>query len=69
MTSLRLSYIHEFKDRHGKTWRYFRKRGHRQRRLPGSAEFMEAYQAALADIPAPEIGASSSGEETLEPTR
>lgn len=51
MTKLRLQYVHRFKDRHGKLRHYFR-RGSEKRiplpGLPGSAEFMDAYQAALA---------------------
>jgi integrase len=65
LASLRLKYVHAFKDRHGKPRHYFRRPG--QKRvplpgLPGSAEFMEAYQAALAGETAPplEIGASRS---------
>ena len=50
MTHLKLKYVHEFRDRHGKFRRYFR-RGDGKRTplpgMPGSAEFMEAYQAAL----------------------
>ena len=50
MTRLKLDFIHEFVDRHGKVRRYFRRRG--QKRiplpgLPGSEEFMSAYSAAL----------------------
>ncbi len=46
--------------KHGVTYFYFRRPGFRRMRLPGlfgSTEFMEAYQAALADTPK-EIGAS-----------
>ncbi len=51
LTKIRLQYIHEFRDRHGKVRRYFRRPGFKQIALPdapGSTEFMEAYQAALA---------------------
>src|SRR5947208_6128688 len=51
MTRIRLDYVHEFLDRHGRVRRYFRRSGFRQvplPGLPGSAEFMEAYQTALA---------------------
>ncbi|MDN6714411.1 MAG: tyrosine-type recombinase/integrase [Acetobacter sp.] len=54
MTTLPLSYIHRFRDRHGKMRHYFRKPGHKQVSLPGmpgSKEFMAAYQAALAGKP------------------
>jgi hypothetical protein len=49
---LKLKYIHRFRDRHGKTRHYFRRPGFKGTALPGlpgSAEFMEAYQAALAE--------------------
>lgn len=54
MTSLRLKYIHRFRDRHGKIRHYFRKPGLKRVPLPGmpgSSEFMEAYQAALHGAP------------------
>src|SRR5690242_14367329 len=62
---IRLQYIHEFRDRHGRIRRYFRRPGSARIRLPGapgSAEFMEVYQAALGgfEIPRREIGASRS---------
>lgn len=59
MTTIRLRYIHRFADRHGKLRYYFRRHGRRVPLpgLPGSGEFMAAYQAALADQQAPEIGA------------
>jgi len=52
VTQLKLKYIHRFKDRHGKLRHYFRRPGQKQiplSGLPGSAEFMEAYQAALTN--------------------
>lgn len=63
MTRLVLHYVHEFKDRHGKVRRYFRRPGFKRLPLPGlpgSEEFMTAYQAALSGEAAPriEIGAS-----------
>ena len=61
MVGIRLKYVHEFRDRFGKLRRYFR-RGDARAPLPGipgSDEFMEAYRAALAGLPASrEIGAS-----------
>src|SRR5262245_14371272 len=61
MTKIRLEYVHEFLDRHGKVRRYFRKPGFKQIPLPGvpgSDEFMTAYQLALAgQAPATQIGA------------
>lgn len=53
MTILRLRYIQQFTDRHGTVRRYFRRRGLTPIALPGkpgSAEFIEAYQAALAGL-------------------
>jgi hypothetical protein len=61
MTRVRLKYVHEFRDRHGKPRHYFRRAGFKRTPLPGlpgSAEFMETYQAALAETPGVEIGAS-----------
>ena len=60
MTRLRLQYIHEYRDRHGRVRRYFRRRGCKPVALPGlpgSAEFMAAYQTALAGGPREPIGA------------
>lgn len=57
MTRLTLKYIQAFTDRHGRQRHYFRKPGHKRIALPGlpgSAEFMEAYQAALSGI-VPEV--------------
>lgn len=56
MTKLRLKYVNEYIDRHGKVRRYFRRPGSRAVNLPGmpgSAEFMAAYQTALAEIAPP----------------
>jgi hypothetical protein len=64
LAKLRLKFVNSFCDRHGKVRHYFRKPGHKSVRLPGlpgSAEFMDAYQAALAGVtisPPPEIGAA-----------
>jgi hypothetical protein len=62
MTKMLLRYVHEFKDRHGRTRRYVRRRRFKQVPLPrdpGSAEFMDAYRQALDPKTAPrqEIGA------------
>jgi integrase len=51
MTRIRLLYVNEYRDRHGKLRRYFRRPGSRAiplPGLPGSIEFMTAYQAAIA---------------------
>ena len=47
----RLPYVQEYRDRHGKIRRYFRRSGSRRIPLPGrpgSQEFMTAYNAAQA---------------------
>ena len=55
MTRLRLPYVHEFIDRHGRLRRYVRKEGKQIALpgLPGSPEFMAAYQVALRMSPTP----------------
>ena len=66
MSRLRLKYVHAWVDqRHGQARAryYFRRAGYPQMplpSLPGSAEFIAAYQAALAGeaLPRPSIGAS-----------
>jgi integrase len=50
MTRIKLEYVHEYRDRHGKVRRYVRRRGFRSvplPGLPGSPEFMQAYQDAM----------------------
>lgn len=54
MTRIILKYVHVFRDRHGKRRAYFRRRGHKRvplPGLPGSPEFMQAYQLALQGEP------------------
>jgi hypothetical protein len=51
MTSIRLPYVQEYRDRHGKVRRYFRRPGFKRVTLPGtpgSPQFMSAYEAALS---------------------
>src|SRR5215468_7813468 len=51
MTKIRLPYIQEYRDRHGKPRRYVRRSGTRRVALPGlpgSPEFMQAYQDAMS---------------------
>ena len=54
MTRLRLEFIHEYPDRHGKLRRSLRRRGSKQIPLPGSPgsvpEFMQAYQAGACTL-------------------
>ena len=50
MTKIRLAYVHEYRDRHGRLRRYVRRLGSRRvvlPGLPGSPEFMQAYQDAM----------------------
>jgi hypothetical protein len=69
MTKIRLAYIHEFRDRHGKVRRYVRLPGRKRvpsPGMPGSDEFMEAYRAALAgEAPRGEVGASRARPGTV----
>lgn len=54
MGPINLKYYYEDMDRHGNIRRYFRRKGQRKIRLPGppgSAEFMDAYYRALANLP------------------
>jgi hypothetical protein len=55
MAVVRIPYVNAYADRYGKVRRYFRKPGRKAVPLPGvpgSAEFMAAYQTALGE-PAP----------------
>jgi hypothetical protein len=55
MTRIKLKYVNEYRDRHGRVRWYFRRRGRSTPLpgLPGSIEFMAAYQAALAVVAPP----------------
>ena len=61
---IQLRYVQEFRDRHGRVRRYFRRPGYKRIPLPGapgSAEFLEAYQAALdGDAIRREVGSGRS---------
>lgn len=64
MTTIRLRYVDRFVDRHGHARHYFRRPGCKRIPLPGllgSAEFMAAYNAALAED-APVMRPKSRGE-------
>ena len=70
MARLKLQFTNSFRDRHGRMRHYFRRPGCKAIALPGlpgSAEFMEAYQAALAGTPSAvrEIGASRTHAGTI----
>jgi integrase len=56
MTKIRLKYVHRFRDRIGRIRHYLRRPGFPRATLPGlpgSAEFMAAYQTALATAKRP----------------
>lgn len=59
---MRLRYVNQFRDRHGRVRYYFRRAGFKNiplPGLPGSEAFMDAYQAALAGLePTPKTGPS-----------
>jgi integrase len=64
MTTIRLRYVDRFVDRHGHARHYFRRPGCKRiplPGLPGSPEFMTAYNAALAED-APVSKPTSRGE-------
>jgi integrase len=66
MTRIRLAFVQEFISR-GKVYYYFRKPGARIRLpgLPGSTQFMSAYQTALDAAPRVEIGAGRTVPGTI----
>lgn len=56
MATIKLRYVQRFEDRHGKLRHYFRRKGLQPVPLPGeagSAEFMDAYRAALGSMDTP----------------
>ncbi len=56
MARIKLRHVQAFNDRHGRPRYYFRRHGSQRVPLPGvpgSQEFMDAYQGALADAAAP----------------
>nr|WP_313429337.1 tyrosine-type recombinase/integrase [Brevundimonas diminuta] len=58
MSRIKLKYVQTFTDRHGRPRAYFRRPGFKRVALPGlpgSREFMEAYQAALDGDTAPKL--------------
>jgi hypothetical protein len=73
MTRIRLDFVQSFNDRHGRPRYYFRRRGYKRiplPGLPGSADFMAAYQAALAGVTAEpiKVGASRTKPGTVNAT-
>ena len=71
VTKMLLRYVpHEFRDRHGRTRRYVRRRGFKRvplPGLPGSPEFVEAYSKAIDPNTAPrlEIGGDRTKPGTI----
>ena len=66
MTMIKLPYVQEYRDRHGKVRRYFRRPGYKRVALPGtpgSPAFKAAYESALA-AERPPIG-RKHGEGTI----
>jgi len=62
MSSIRIRFVQAWVDREGRAHHYFRRRGFERvplPGLPGSPEFMRAYEAALGSTPVP-IGAARS---------
>jgi hypothetical protein len=50
MVQIEFKYLHRTRNRHGKFYYSFRKKGHKRVRIPGapgSAEFVAAYESAL----------------------
>jgi len=50
MAKIKLPHVNSFRDRHGKLRHQFRRKGHKKKSLPGlpgSAEFMDAYQLLI----------------------
>jgi integrase len=73
MTRVRLDFVQSFIDRHGRVRHYFRRRGFKRvplRGLPGSEQFMAAYQAAVAGLTAEpvKIGAGRAKPGTVNAT-
>ena len=69
MTKIRLPYVNEYKDVRGKVRRYFRRRGFKHIALPGipgSEEFMQAYQAAVERAEPFEVGAGRTKPGTID---
>src|ERR1700730_15245721 len=64
MSRIELPYVHEFRDRHGTFRRYFRRPGYKRVKLPGlpgSPEYLAAYQNALAQKSKREAAAITTG--------
>jgi integrase len=62
VATVTLSYVHSYKDRHGKQRHYYRREGKRitLRGRPGEAEFMRAYEDAAARFVGPQPATSKA---------
>src|SRR5262245_9467328 len=70
MAQIRLKYVHQFRDRHGKLRRYVRLPGRPKVSLPGlpgSAEFIGVYAAAIEGeaLPPRQIGSDRTKAGTI----
>jgi integrase len=68
MSRIRLRFVQQWADHEGRVHRYFRRPGYPRVRLPGlpgSGEFMQAYQDALSSRPEP-IGAARTKPGSLD---
>jgi integrase len=71
MGRTKLQHVNSFRNRHGTMVFYFRKRGCkivRLRGLPGSSEFMRAYEAAIGNVEPIVIGADRAKVGTIAAT-
>jgi hypothetical protein len=71
MARIKLKHVNSFSDRYGKVRHYFRRRGCKDVMLPGqpgSAEFMDAYAAALSNAAPIVIGAKRVAAGTVAAT-
>jgi integrase len=71
MAHVKLQFVNSFRNRHGTMVHYFRKRGCKSIRLrgiPGSPEFMRAYEAALGNAEPIVIGAERAKVGTVAAT-
>jgi hypothetical protein len=71
MGRIKLPHVNSFRNRHGTLVSYFRKRGCKSVRLrgiPGSAEFMRAYEIAIGNVEPIVIGADRAKVGTVAAT-
>jgi integrase len=71
MGRIKLPHVNSFRNRHGTLVFYFRKRGCkivRLRGIPGSSEFMRAYEAAIGNVEPIVIGADRAKVGTIAAT-